>query len=62
MAGKRARKKRKRKGTKRRTRPSSRGSFWTKLLGAALVVGALVVLGAYAYFSRDLPPVSTLRD
>ncbi|MGD8318500.1 MAG: PBP1A family penicillin-binding protein, partial [Myxococcales bacterium] len=49
-------------GTKRRTRPSSRGSFWTKLLGAALVVGALVVLGAYAYFSRDLPPVSTLRD
>jgi penicillin-binding protein 1A len=32
------------------------------LLGAALVVGALVVLGAYAYFSRDLPPVSTLRD
>lgn len=32
------------------------------MLGAALVVGALVVLGAYAYFSRDLPPVSTLRD
>jgi penicillin-binding protein 1A len=36
--------------------------MWTKLIGAALVVGALSVLGAYAYFSRDLPPVSTLRD
>ena len=33
-----------------------------KLIGIALVVGALLVLGTYAYFSRDLPSVSTLRD
>ena len=33
-----------------------------KLIGAALVVGALLVLGTYAYFSRDLPSVSSLRD
>jgi penicillin-binding protein 1A len=33
-----------------------------KLIGAALVVGALLVLGTYAYFSRDLPSVSLLRD
>ena len=32
------------------------------MLGAALVVGALLVLGTYAYFSRDLPSVSALRD
>ncbi|HSN84244.1 MAG TPA: PBP1A family penicillin-binding protein [Polyangiales bacterium] len=36
--------------------------MWTKLLGALLVVGALTALGGYAYFSRDLPSVSTLRD
>lgn len=36
--------------------------MWTKLLGAALVAGALMALGSYAYFSRDLPSVSTLRD
>jgi len=33
-----------------------------KLIGIALVAGALLVLGTYAYFSRDLPSVSTLRD
>lgn len=33
-----------------------------KLLGASLVVGALIVLGTYAYFSRNLPSVATLRD
>ncbi len=33
-----------------------------KLIGTALVVGALLVLGTYAYFSRDLPSVSALRD
>ena len=33
-----------------------------KLIGIALVVGALLVLGTYAYFSRDLPSVGTLRD
>lgn len=33
-----------------------------KLIGIALVCSALLVLGAYAYFSRDLPSVSSLRD
>jgi penicillin-binding protein 1A len=50
----------KRKATKRKK--PSRGSVLPKLIGAALVAGALVVLGAYAYFSRDLPSVSALRD
>lgn len=61
MAGKRTQKK-KRKGRKRKKRGQSGGSMWPKLIGAALVVGALLVLGTYAYFSRDLPSVSTLRD
>lgn len=62
MAGKSSQKKRKRKATKRRKKSSNRRSMWTKLLGALLVVGALTALGGYAYFSRDLPSVSTLRD
>lgn len=62
MAGKRAQKKRKRKRTKRKKKSASAWSIWTKLVGAGLVAGALVVFGGYAYFSRDLPPVSTLRD
>lgn len=62
MAGKRAQKKRKRRGTKRKKKSGGRRSIWTKLLGAALVAGTLLVLGGYAYFSRDLPSVSTLRD
>jgi penicillin-binding protein 1A len=63
MAGKRTqKKKKKRKGRKRKKRGQSGGSMWPKLIGAALVVGALLVLGTYAYFSRDLPSVSTLRD
>ncbi|MGB8330222.1 MAG: PBP1A family penicillin-binding protein [Polyangiales bacterium] len=33
-----------------------------KLIGIALVLGALLILGTYAYFSRDLPSVSALRD
>lgn len=33
-----------------------------KLIGIALVLGALLALGTYAYFSRDLPSVSALRD
>ena len=33
-----------------------------KLIGAALIVGAVVVMGTYAYFSRDLPSVGALRD
>ncbi|MGB5191381.1 MAG: transglycosylase domain-containing protein, partial [Polyangiales bacterium] len=61
MAGKRTQKKT-RKGAKRKKRSSQRRSVLPRLLGAALVVGALAVLGAYAYFSRDLPSVSSLRD
>ncbi|MGB5365422.1 MAG: transglycosylase domain-containing protein, partial [Polyangiales bacterium] len=60
MAGKQAQKKR--KGTKRRKRRTSSLALLPKLIGAALIVGALLVLGAYAYFSRDLPSVSSLRD
>jgi len=62
MAGRSTQKKRKRKGTKRRKKAADSRPIWTKLLGAALVAGALTVLGGYAYFSRDLPSVSTLRD
>ena len=36
--------------------------MWPKLVGAALVAGTLLLLGTYAYFSRDLPSVSSLRD
>jgi len=61
MAGKRTQKKT-RKGAKRKKRSSRRRSVLPRLLGATLVVGALAVLGAYAYFSRDLPSVSSLRD
>ncbi len=61
MAGKQTQKK-KRKGTKRKKRRTSNLSLLPKLIGAALIVGALLVLGAYAYFSRDLPSVSSLRD
>jgi penicillin-binding protein 1A len=62
MAKKRTQKK-SRKGTKRKKKATrSSGIPWTKLLGGALVVGALMVLGGYAYFSRDLPSVATLRD
>ena len=60
MAGKRTQKKR--KGTKRPKRHASTSSLLPRLLGGALVVGALLVLGTYAYFSRELPSVSTLRD
>lgn len=61
MAGKRTQK-RKRKGAKRKRRKASVAPAWPKLIGAALVAGTLLVLGTYAYFSRDLPPVSSLRD
>ncbi|MGB3051824.1 MAG: PBP1A family penicillin-binding protein [Polyangiales bacterium] len=62
MAGKQTQKKKKRKGTKRKKRRTSNLSIWPKLIGAALIVGALLVLGTYAYFGRDLPSVSSLRD
>ncbi len=52
----------KRKAAKRKKRKPSGGSVLPKLIGIALVAGALVVLGAYAFFSRDLPSVSALRD
>jgi penicillin-binding protein 1A len=52
----------KRKAAKRKTRKAAGGSVLPKLIGAVLVVGALVALGTYAYFSRDLPSVTSLRD
>jgi penicillin-binding protein 1A len=61
MAGKRTHKK-KRQASKRKKRRRSGGSMLPKLIGTALVLGALLVLGTYAYFSRDLPSVSALRD
>ena len=61
MAGKRTQKK-KRKPGKRKKRKTQTRSVWPKLLGAALVAGALLALGGYAYFARDLPSVTTLRD
>lgn len=61
---KRRTQKRSRKGTKRRKKKAagSGGSLWLKLIGAGLIAGALVVLGSYVYFSRDLPSVTTLHD
>lgn len=63
MAGKRTQKKG-RAGTKRKTKkkPPARRSVLLKLLGTALIVGALAVLAGYAYFSRGLPSVASLRD
>lgn len=61
MAGKRTQKRRA-KGRKRKKQRPRIGSMLPKLIGAALIVGAVVVMGTYAYFSRDLPSVSALRD
>ena len=61
MAGKRTQTK-KRGGAKRKKKARSLGSLWPKLLGAALIIGTLALLGGYAYFSRGLPSVATLRD
>ena len=61
MAGKRTQKKRA-KGRKRKKRHPRTGSILPKLIGAALIVGAVGVMGTYAYFSRGLPSVSALRD
>ena len=63
MAGKRTQKKG-RAGTKRKTKKKkpARRSVLPKLLGTALIVGALAVLAGYAYFSRGLPSVASLRD
>jgi len=61
MAGKRTQKK-KRKGSKRKKRRTTERSMLLKLIGAALIAGSLLVLGTYAYFSRDLPSVSALRE
>ncbi len=52
----------KRKPAKRKKRKAGSGLMLPKLIGMALVVGALLALGGYAYFSRDLPSVSALRD
>ncbi len=62
MAGKKTQKKKKRGGARRKGKSKARPSLWPKLLGAALVLGALLAVGTYAYFARDLPSVSTLRD
>ena len=61
MAGKKAQKTKRRRGPRKKRGPKQRVT-WPRLLGAALAVGALLVLGAYAYFSRDLPSVGALRD
>ena len=61
MAGKQTQKK-KRKGTKRTKRRTGSVALLPKLIGGALIIGALLVLGGYAYFSRDLPSVTSLRD
>lgn len=61
MAGKRTQKK-KRKSSKRKKRSTGGSSTLLKLVGTMLIMGALLLVGAYAYFSRDLPSVSSLRD
>jgi penicillin-binding protein 1A len=61
MAGKRTQK-RKRSGTKRKKPSSQRSSVLARLVGVALVVGTLAFIGGYAYFSRNLPSVTSLRD
>lgn len=61
MAAKRPQKKRA-KGRKRKKGRPRTGSILPKLIGAALIVGAVGVMGTYAYFSRGLPSVSALRD
>jgi penicillin-binding protein 1A len=61
MAGKRTQKK-KRKPSKRKRRSTGGSSALVKLVGAVLIMGGLLLVGAYAYFSRDLPAVSSLRD
>lgn len=64
-AKKRTTKKRTAKARSKRSAKKRRGggtSRLARLLGAALVVGALTALGAYAYFSRDLPSVAELQD
>jgi penicillin-binding protein 1A len=61
MAGKRT-KKTTRKASRRKAKSATSGMVWPKLLGGGLVLAALVTLGAYAYFSRGLPSVATLRD
>ncbi len=58
MAGKRTTKKR----TGRKPKRKSSTSVLPKLIGAGLIVGAIVLLGTYAYFSRGLPSVTSLRD
>lgn len=69
MAGKRPSKKKptkRRKAAKRSSPRKKRGRsgapIWPKLIGAALIAGALLVVGGYAYFSRGLPSVASLRD
>ena len=61
MAGKRTQKK-KRKPSKRKKQQAGKKSILPKLVGSLLIAGALLALGTYAYFSRDLPSVSALRD
>ena len=66
MARKRTTKKRttkkrsKRRSSKKQRRSAAARSV--RWLGAAIVIGALTALGAYAYFSRDLPSVAELQD
>ncbi len=62
MAPKRTQKKRRKPKKRPKSKRGQQRAAWPRLLGAALVVGALVALGGYAFFSRDLPSVASLRD
>ena len=55
----------KKRGRGRKARPRRRlqpSKSRNRVIGVLLVVTVLGLLGTYAYFSRNLPPVSVLRD
>ncbi len=62
MAGKKTKKGRAKPRKRKKRKKRSAGSMIPKAIGGALIAGAVVALGTYAYFSRDLPSVSVLRD
>ncbi|MGB5812929.1 MAG: biosynthetic peptidoglycan transglycosylase, partial [Polyangiales bacterium] len=62
MARKRTTTKRKKSTKRKKKKKAQGGSLVVKLFGIALIGGALLLLGTYAYFSRDLPSVASLRD
>ena len=62
MAGKPKKRRKPVKGRKRRKRRTSKSSMLPRLIGGALVLGAVLAIGGYAYFSRDLPAVTSLHE